>query len=155
MKSVVGHWSLVIGPGCSSRLHSGRRRRQWHTLLGHINHESASLQSVPVSAVGAGGIPYCSDFDLLIALRDLGWLTALLLDVGLDHLSGNSSRELAVFSAFEQYRNHDFRIPPWGHAHEPGIVLVFGLAIGGLGLERIADRLRASGLTGKIDALQM
>src|SRR5208282_26850 len=136
-------------------LNSWRCCRQWQALLRHINHEPASVQTVLVGAVGASGIPDCSDFHFLAALCDLGRLTALLLDEGLDHLSRYAGGKLAVFSAFEQYGDHDFRISSRSYSHEPGVVLVFGLAVSGLGLERIAHGLRAPSLSGKIDSLQM
>src|SRR5580700_8204154 len=113
------------------------------------------MQSVVFRTVRAGRIPHRSDFHFLIAYGDLGRLTALLLYIRFDDLRSNASGKLSVLSTLEQYGHDDLGISSRSYAHKPGIVFVFRLAIGGLGLERVADRLRASCLAREIDPLQM
>src|SRR6266851_7823481 len=117
----------------------------------HIDCEMPAADGIVLS----WSIPHRPYFHFASTLHDFGRLAALLLYVGLDDLRSDPSGKLPVLATFEQHRDHKLGIAPWGHTNEPGIVFEIGLAASELGLELVADGLRAARLPGKIDALQM
>src|SRR4051794_35911802 len=76
-----------------------------------------------------------------------------LLDVCLDHLSGEARSELTVLSTFEEHRDNNFRIAARRESYEPCVVFVFSTSQGFARL--VAHGLRAAGFAGELNALEM
>src|SRR5271166_6827462 len=136
-------------------IHS-RRCGCWLRFSVGCNGEAPRLHLVGL--LGVGVMPHGGNFRLLagrcFVLRYLRLLSALLLDVGLDHLRGGASGIVSMLAFFEQHGNHDLRISPWRDPNEPSIVLeVLSFGAEPL-LQVVGDRLRAARFSREVDALQ-
>src|SRR5271169_126562 len=133
-----------------------RSHRQRRLFVCDVEQHAAGLQMITISVRRARLAPNRADVNLAIAPGNLSGLAALFLHVGLDDLRRRSGGKIAVLAFFQQRAHDDLRIASWFDAHKPTIVLEVLLPNRSeLGLQSIADGLRAAGFSGEVDPLQV
>src|SRR6266566_3440881 len=140
---------LILSVVASIYSWCGYRQRQG--LFRQRNREASTLQPVGITVL-VGRSPQRSDFSLAIVGRLLdyvGWLPALLVHVGLDHLRRQPGSQPAMFSALEQSTNYNVWIAARCEAYEPAVLRqVLVVLVLGAGSQRY--NLRRSSFSGDI-----